>query len=183
MARKTCSKCGKTKPATPDFFSRSVRTPSGLLPRCKTCMRAYERAVYAANPVLRRKAVERSAAWTKKHGRKPFKALSQKSKQRRYAASKRWEAKNPLVRPQIEKRWRNNNPDKVKAKIHRQRAQRLSAIGAFTATDVAQKLRRQKNKCYWCKCPLLAYHVDHLIPLALGGHQLSLQHCLCVRNV
>lgn len=169
MSRKTCTKCGKTKPATPDFFSRTARGPTGLLPRCKTCMKAYQQAIYAANPALRRKAAERAAAWTKKNGRKPFKDLPAKAKQLRYAATRRWETKNPTVRPQVEKRWRDNNPHKVKAKIHRQRARKVNAVGAFTARDVALKLKRQKNRCYWCKVPLGHYHVDHVVPLVLGG--------------
>lgn len=45
---KRCLKCGETKPATAEHFSRKASSRDGLYPWCKPCKRAYN-AVHAAS--------------------------------------------------------------------------------------------------------------------------------------
>lgn len=68
-------------------------------------------------------------------------------------------------------RWRQENPDKIAAIDRNKRARRKSAEGKHTAADVRMLIDRQKNKCAECGRSLLitGYHVDHIMPLALGG--------------
>lgn len=68
-------------------------------------------------------------------------------------------------------RWEKQNPDKVRAKNHRRRALRISAIGNHTADDVQVQYQSQKGLCWWCEKPLdpKKYHVDHRVALTRGG--------------
>lgn len=46
MNKRTCTKCGETKPATTDHFNRHR---NGLRPECRSCQSAYGKAYKAAN--------------------------------------------------------------------------------------------------------------------------------------
>jgi 5-methylcytosine-specific restriction endonuclease McrA len=81
--------------------------------------------------------------------------------------------------------WKRANKDKVAAsfkknrpkhmlqyrlKEQRRRARKVSAGGTFTQDDVSDIRRLQKGKCALCKCSIKKrYHIDHIMPLALGG--------------
>jgi len=61
-------------------------------------------------------------------------------------------------------------PDVLRARSHSMRAARAKAAGKHTAADVRSQFARQKGRCYWCgKKVGLTYHVDHVVPLSLGG--------------
>lgn len=48
---------------------------------------------------------------------------------------------------------------------------RIRSNGGLLSKDVsARLLKSQKNKCYCCSAKLsLGYHLDHIVPIALGG--------------
>ncbi len=65
--------------------------------------------------------------------------------------------------------WQRENPDKVRARDARRRARVLNA-GTYTPEDVAVLMAEQDGKCAYCKVAVgRDYHVDHKIPLYLGG--------------
>ena len=43
------------------------------------------------------------------------------------------------------------------------------AGGSFTAADIEAIRTAQGNRCYLCGARLKKFHIDHFIPLALGG--------------
>jgi len=50
------------------------------------------------------------------------------------------------------------------------RARKRNAPGTHTAADVRAQYGRQHGRCYWCEKRVGdAYHVDHVMPLFLGG--------------
>lgn len=55
------------------------------------------------------------------------------------------------------------------AYAHNRRARKSSAGGTFTSADIEAIRKAQNNRCYLCGKKLKNYHVDHFIPLALGG--------------
>ena len=63
--------------------------------------------------------------------------------------------------------WRKNNPDKVREQKGRRKGKCLGRLPRGTIV----KLRElQKNRCAICSVVLpISYHVDHIIPLFLGG--------------
>lgn len=78
--------------------------------------------------------------------------------------------------------WAKRNPEAIKAKENARRALEISAEGRYCKADVLQKLEAQDFKCVYCFCELMdvSYHVDHIMPLSLGGSNWpdNIQ-CLC----
>lgn len=67
---------------------------------------------------------------------------------------------------------------------HNRRARKRDAGGTHTAADIAELRERQKDKCAFCLKTLGAeVHIDHYVPLALGGRNdrgnLRLLHPTC----
>lgn len=69
------------------------------------------------------------------------------------------------------KKWRADHPEAVRTIRQNRRARKLAAGGTLS-TDIAERLLKlQRGKCA-CGCdqPLGDdYHLDHRMPLALGG--------------
>lgn len=92
------------------------------------------------------------------------------NKERALAGTKAWQAKNrDKVRAAV-KKWQQLNPDAVKSIGHNRRAREKQASGRLSP-DLSKRLfALQKGKCACCKKPLgKNYHMDHIMPLALGG--------------
>jgi 5-methylcytosine-specific restriction endonuclease McrA len=70
------------------------------------------------------------------------------------------------------RKWRATVKGKAVCKViyAKRRLMERSADGTFTSDDVVGMLFSQEAKCVYCKaCLLDAYHVDHILPLKLGG--------------
>lgn len=81
-------------------------------------------------------------------------------------------------------KYREKNPEKRKAYEHKRRAQKVATGGTFTADDIKAMLKSQKGKCVTCGANIKKdYHIDHIMPLVLGGNnnihniQLLCPHC------
>jgi hypothetical protein len=68
------------------------------------------------------------------------------------------------------KNWYANNPDAVSIKNQNRRS-RVKNVGGRLSKGLPQKLiALQRGKCACCGLPLGEnYHLDHIMPLALGG--------------
>lgn len=77
------------------------------------------------------------------------------------------------------------NPDKIATNSRNRRARKRSAEGSHTAADVCAIFEKQSGLCANCEAKLFKsgtkkYHVDHIMPLALGGSNWpSNLQCLC----
>jgi len=70
------------------------------------------------------------------------------------------------------KLWYRNpiNAQKAKVRARNAKIRRLGAIGFYTAEDVECLYNKQGGNCAACKGPLRRrFHVDHVMPLILGG--------------
>lgn len=67
------------------------------------------------------------------------------------------------------KRWYNENPEKFKASRAKRRAKKKAANGSYTGKELKTLLKTQQNKCACCSKSLTKFHVDHIMPLKLGG--------------
>jgi hypothetical protein len=167
-----CKRCGK----------ETDRYASG---RCKPCLTASSREYYAKN---QRKESERyakyrsenaerikalRAEWVKKN---PEKRKAQNAKCRagrkekiRKASAERYEKFREYAN-YLSHAWRAANPEKVRASSQNNKAKRRNAIGK-TSKGLSKRLfDLQKGMCACCGLPLGGnYHLDHIMPIALGG--------------
>ncbi|WP_159275068.1 HNH endonuclease [Variovorax boronicumulans] len=118
---------------------------------------------------------------------------------RQRAKRKAWRESNPDRAKGLVARWRANNPERVAAlhrewkkanptrnRIYRQNRRKLERqAGGKISNGIAEKLfKLQRGCCACCSLPLgRNYHLDHVVPLALGGEhadsnlQLLRQRC------
>jgi 5-methylcytosine-specific restriction endonuclease McrA len=63
------------------------------------------------------------------------------------------------------------NPENLVAISARRRAKVRQVGGNHTKSDILDLFVLQRGKCAICKCSIKSgYHVDHIMPLKLGGH-------------
>ena len=153
---KPCVKCGAC-----------LRSPRG---RCKACVNARAAAWSSANKE-RRKAT--NAAWYTKNteralaGRAAWKSANPDLIKATNAA---WYTKNIEQAKEQRAKWKFENPEALRIHSHNRRAKKLAAGGALSKDLAAKLFTLQKGKCPCCKQPLGDdYHLDHIMPLALGG--------------
>lgn len=78
----------------------------------------------------------------------------------------KWRAK----RPDYFKEWEARNVEICRAYRRNTKARRKAAPGRHTAADVAAIRSAQKGRCAYCRIRLdRSEHVDHVLPVALGG--------------
>lgn len=100
------------------------------------------------------------------------------------AAVKRWKADNP---DKVKEQWRRTyakNRDKIAARRlewtlrnpeariairDRRRARQYGAEGTYSKDDVRRLLTQHGRVCFYCDAVLTKFHLDHFIPLARGG--------------
>ena len=118
------------------------------------------RIAYAGNQELKKSARERAKAWAKA---------------------------NPEHVAQRIVNWRKDNPDAVKLLYHNRREREKT--GKLTKGIEKRLFSLQKGLCPCCKRDLgKNYHIDHIMPLALGGTntddnvQLLRANCNLVKN-
>lgn len=68
------------------------------------------------------------------------------------------------------RKWRKENPDRVRGYNRRREARRRGADGWHSVDDVVRIRHAQKDKCAYCREKLSGGgHVDHIMPIILGG--------------
>jgi len=116
---------------------------------------------------LREKDIERHREKARKSQKKRYQEDPSKFRKR----SKRWAEKNAERFREIRREWVKNNPEKAKELAHNRRSRMKNAEGSFSASDITRIFSSQEGRCAGCKSPIDGsnYHVDHIMPLALGG--------------
>ena len=139
---KYCTKCGTTRPTTE--FSKAASKRDGLQAWCKACFTAAN-SEYGAN--WRAINAKKMAVYNAEY----------------YAANA------DKINASAAKR-RGDNPEAERIYSHNKRAHKRKAGGKLSK-DIAERLYAlQRGKCACCKQPLgNDYHLDHIMPLALGG--------------
>lgn len=160
---KCCGKCGETKPS--NEFSRGAKERDGLQHSCKRCNAAYR--VENKERIAERKAAYHianrdrcntlAAEWRA--------ANPEKSK----AAIAKWYRANREKCVAAATKWQKDNPEACRIRGHNRRSREA---GGKLSKDLAERLYRlQRGKCA-CGCNQSLgdkYHLDHVMPLALGG--------------
>lgn len=86
------------------------------------------------------------------------------------ARSAAWRAANPDREKSNHKAWRAANPEAYKIHNQNRRALKVGNGGVLSKGLSAKLFKLQKGKCACCGIPLGdKYHLDHIMPLSLGG--------------
>ncbi len=188
---KYCGICATTK--LQSDFHKNSGSKDGFAYRCKECNKLYNREYAAKN---RSSVTEHAKAYREKH-KETLKqkrldyTRANKDKLRAYRAdhyvknkdkviaqTALWQRNNPDKVAARNKRWADANPDKVRAKNKKnekvrgqnRRALVRNAVGKLSKDLPAKLFKLQGGMCPCCKQPLGDdYHLDHKMPLALGG--------------
>ena len=160
LSTKTCTRCGETKPV--DAFDWNVKAKGYRQSHCKVCRKVDQRELYARPEV---RALKLAAL----HRR----VLSPEVRARANANRRKWIAQNPAYREnrlQIGRRGSSSH-----------RARKRGATG-YMPRGVLAILSQTQKTCPLCGVSLkrVAVHIDHVVPLALGGrHDLGNLQLLC----
>lgn len=132
------------------------------------------------------------------------KTKEKQGKDRLAAWKKQWDERNSEHKRKYKEEWYNKNKQHcveyskkykienrdvaIRAESKRRVLKSLSTTESFTKNDVLLLLEKQKSKCVYCKEKLTKYHIDHIIPIKLGGDnskyniQLLCVSCNCRKN-
>lgn len=141
------------------FFAKDKSKADGFVNQCKQCRNSYSKDRYELKkPEITKKKAEYRAV----------------NRDKACATSSAWSTANPLKRSAAQAAYR---------------ARKRGAMGTHTGEDISRLYGLQKGKCACCKVSLAnGYHVDHVVPLALGGTndkdnlQLLCQFCNCSKG-
>ena len=150
---KICNKCGEDKPVAEFHKRKSAR--DGLQYRCKPCARIANASLKVSNPARTR--ASKAKYYADNGGRMR-------------AASAKYYADNVGKLRASGAAWYAANREK--SRIYKQnRRVKKKEVGGNLSPDLAAKLfKLQKGKCVCCGLPLgNDYHLDHIMPLKLGG--------------
>lgn len=166
---KTCRKCGVDKPVSD--FNKRERNRDGLDTRCRECGRIASAAWRVANPERASAAV---AAWHAAHPESNRAASARyraRNPEKRKAIKAKWEASNPEKMKAARANWRASNPEALRIHSQNRRARSRASAGRLSKGLADRLFTLQRGKCACgCKQPLGDdYHLDHRMPLALGG--------------
>lgn len=179
---KSCKKCGEIKPATE--FNKHTQTRDGLRPECKACESLYHADYRAANTEKTRAAkakwnaankVKIKAACAKYYADNIEKCKANIAKwsaanpDKTRAAAARWRASNPEKKKAINAKWKAANLYSLRLYQHNRRAIKRESGGKLTKGLAERLFKLQRGKCACCGVKLVEDHMDHVIPLALGG--------------
>lgn len=194
---KICTKCHKEKDISE--YHKHKDGKNGVRPTCKTCgveqarewrknnpdkSKKYSRKWTALNPdKVKDKAIERlkkNPQWAYEYSAKNKDKINERSRIHYLAnkdsynkRSKKWIKNNPERAKEYFSTWKKINLDKIREYNHRRRAARVRAGGNHTAKEIKILLESQNFLCAnpYCKKDLKnnKKHLDHMIPLVIGG--------------
>lgn len=155
-------------------FPKNPASPDGLHSRCKDCRaqkdkerRARPEVVKVQSERLRKAYIENRDALMEKR-----RARYQSNRDAELSRNKKWSDANREKHQALNRQWSKKNPDAARALVARRRARIVGAPGdGYSKADINRLMDSQEGACAVCRCNLSEskFHVDHIMPLVLGG--------------
>ena len=150
---KTCTTCKQTKAFSE--FHKFIHSRDGYRPACIDCTKEYQ-AKYRRENAEKKKIAQDE--WRAKN-----------LEQQRIYKQKYYLENKEKVSERIDA-WRKRNPEAYRRYKQNRRSKKLLKGGKLSYGLHIKLFELQKGKCACCKKPLgKNYHMDHIMPLALGG--------------
>jgi 5-methylcytosine-specific restriction endonuclease McrA len=154
---KFCKKCN----------CETEREKSG---RCKPCKRAYLYQWRKDNPEKLRALINK---WDSKNAERIKVAAHERymrPRDEKLAEAKAYYEKNKEKLKPKKAEWQKRNLEKCRISDQNRRAKKAKSGGALSVGLKDKLFTLQRGKCACCGLPLGSnYHLDHIMPLALGG--------------
>lgn len=185
MNNKPCIRCGSTERYKSGDCRvcarrRALQYQVGHREERNAYKRQWRREDYAKNPQKyklkkrawraknRERENQRTARWYAEHGREYHRAWRAQNREARRESHGRWLKTHRETARVASRRWRLNNPAKVRAQQQRRRAHRKGAQGTHTAHNCEQRSAYYGHICWVC-CETQTEAMDHIIALCNGG--------------
>lgn len=155
-----------------------------LTDHCLKCCVAATKKYYSENPD---KLIEYRKSITIEKRREWINRWKSKNPEHVKALKKLYTARYNKLYPNADYKgtvsWRKNNPEKFKAQYSKRRKSILNSSEHFTSDHIKFLIIFQKNKCCYCKNDISKkYHIDHIMPVALGGDNSNANiQLLCIK--
>lgn len=176
---KICRTCTLEKPKLE--FQKMSSSPDGLQPKCRACSAAYDKE-NAERISARKRAYYEKKKQEILDRQTAYRASNKNSIS---ARMRKYYSENKEAYAVRGKDRRENNPEACSAHNRARRARKAMAEGTHTAAEVRAIFDAQQGLCANCHMQLLKsgpnkYHVDHVMPIKLGGsNDKSNLQCLC----
>ena len=150
---KSCSSCNKSLPL--EMFNKDKSKKDGLSSSCSDCNK------------------ERSKKWREENRERFLLSMRnwyQENKEHACAANRKWASENVDLMRKYGREWASRNKEYTLMQVHKRRAKKRE-VGGKLSVGLKEKLYKlQKGKCACCGANLDGvFHMDHIVPLALGG--------------
>lgn len=169
---KHCSKCDTWKDTSE--FSKNRRAKDGLFSWCKKCATKNAMKWQKENS---KQVSEYQQAYRKTHPRKD-KSKQYPASQKKWRLNnpdkvkekiKNWFAKHPGKKRELREKYEALHPEDRQARRRGYRARKRNAQGKITPQEWQAILGKYGNKCLKCGKTNIQLTMDHVLPLALGG--------------
>lgn len=175
---KTCIKCGKTFPATTEYYYKHKTAKDGLMGVCKTCKNEYNKnnpnnkehrkKYYEKN---KEKTLDRCKEYREKNKEKIAAKRHEyylKNKKRLDELNKENRIKNKDKHNEYSKKWAKNNLEKMRISNHKRRARIKKLSSTLTSRQWEQIKKSFNYECAYCG-QVLPLEQEHFIPITKQG--------------
>lgn len=186
-----CLTCMIPQERDADHFNRDKNKPDGLSPTCKACKKRTSDAHQLKNgEAIRARAKARrkkrrdeglprtidpeKEAIRKETARIEAWEYYHKNIEKRQEANREAYKKNREERQARVRRWKEDNPDKVRANNAKRRGLIAQSNDHYTAADIGRLHATQLGLCHYCKREMkgrgrMMAVIEHMIPISRGG--------------
>ena len=138
---KTCTKCGKTLPATTEYFHKQKKGKYGFKSECKKCAAEYSKQWRKNHKDELSEYKKQYRESNREKVRKQQKQWSENHKERRSEYIKQWTESNREKLVEYKKQWREDNKDKIKQWREVSKDKRREYCKQYNATPQGQAVR------------------------------------------
>lgn len=168
---KPCVKCGATERDKRGDCIPCSRARGLAYAKANVLSRS---AANAARYVAKRDAIKAAAAAYYAANKEKAKATNEKwrlsNPEKRKAAADAWKLANQEKARGCIADWKAAHPDSLRIYNQNRRAKKRASGGKLSSGLALKLFSLQKGKCACCKKPLGDnYHLDHIMPIAMGG--------------